>query len=395
VLGEILGACQGIKILISSRVRLRITGERELPLGPLALENHSGDALTLGDAVQLFVERAQAVKPEFAVDSANLPAVAEIVRRLDGLPLAIELAAVRVRALTPGFLLQRMEPRLPLLTGGSRDLPARQQTMRDAIAWSYGLLQPQEQTPFCQLAVFAGGFTLRAAQTIRAGEEDTSDILERLAILIDHSLVNPVSASRYRFLETVREFAWERLVESGHAQGVQRKHADYFLDLAMSSTLNSGVQAPAALLDRLEAEHANLRVAFAWLLDHDIEHALRLATAVRSYWRIRGRSGEGASVLERALPGRPSSSPKQSSARTLSATTGGSAISSRTSPGSSPARGLQARRLACCEPPRRSAKPTISEERDWAMPATSKLSRRRAHVTAKHSTTPCSMRGVI
>ena len=172
---DLLDACPGVTLLITSRIRLRVSGEREFPVAPLPLEHlDHGRGRRGSGAVRLFIERAQAIRPDFSLTAETLPAVAEIVRRVDGLPLAIELAAARIKALPPAALLQRLEQRLPLLSGGARDLPLRQQTMRDTIGWSYDLLDDAEQALFRRLAVFVGGFTLDAAEAIGVGATDAS-----------------------------------------------------------------------------------------------------------------------------------------------------------------------------------------------------------------------------
>jgi non-specific serine/threonine protein kinase len=256
--------------------------------------------------VQLFITRAQAVVPDFALTEGNAATVAAICRRLDGLPLGIELAAARVKVLSPSALLARLDHRLPLLTGGARDLPARQHTMRDAIAWSYELLRLEEQRFFRRLAVFVGGFTLEAAETVASGADITNDILDVVASLVEQSLLRevdgPGNEPRYLMLETVREFGLEQLVAAGEDATTRDRHAAWCLALAG--------QAPDALspivrpdvFDRLEAEHPNLRAALAWL-DRSGRAAdmLRLADALAWFWYLGGHYREGLDWLERAL----------------------------------------------------------------------------------------------
>ncbi|HEX6736763.1 MAG TPA: LuxR C-terminal-related transcriptional regulator, partial [Vicinamibacteria bacterium] len=277
----------------------------------------------------LFVERARAANPTFALIDANAPTVAEICLRLDGLPLAIELAAARSKLLPPAALLARMGPRLPLLTGGPRDAPARQRTMRDAIAWSYELLTPEQQTLFRRLAVFAGGFSLEGAEAIvgvalsevdleaGAGEglfyrrplppAPPATVLEDLAALVDHSLVQRVNdpaeqEPRYRMLETVREFALERLVKSGEAGEVRRRHLAHLVGLAEQLAEQILLPAGERVLRRLDAEHDNVRAALAWAeTSEEAELGPRLARAMINYWRARGLLREGRDWLERAL----------------------------------------------------------------------------------------------
>ena len=224
----LLGACAGLTVLVTSRVRLRVSGEREYVVPPLGLPEHDEHArvedVVGSEAVALFVARAQAIKSDFVLTPENAATVAAICRRLDGLSLAIELAAARVKVLPPHALFARLERRLPLLTGGSRDLPARQRTMSDTIAWSYDLLSPEEQVLFRCLAVFVGGCTLEAAEAV--GDDDRRlDILEGVASLVDKSLLRqtggPSGEPRYLMLETVREFGLERLEQSGVASAVR------------------------------------------------------------------------------------------------------------------------------------------------------------------------------
>src|SRR5829696_2791158 len=243
---ELLDACPEVKLLITSRIGLRLSGEREFPVAPLPLSTSTTveDAGVSG-AVRLFIERARAIRPDFNLTAETLPAVADIVNRVDGLPLAIELAAARVKVLPPAALLKRLELRLPLLSGGARDLPLRQQTMRDTIGWSYDLLNDAEQALFRRLAVFVGGFTLAAAEAIGSGATVASggrqpstpfDAVEGITSLIDHSLLRQSAASgdepRYTMLETVREYALERLDASDEGDVIHRQHAAFFVALA-------------------------------------------------------------------------------------------------------------------------------------------------------------------
>ena len=238
-LRDLLDTCSEVMLLITSRIGLRLSGEREFPVAPLPLSTSTSveDAGVSG-AVRLFTERAQAIRPDFSLSAETLPAVAEIVSRVDGLPLAIELAAARVKVLPPAALLQRLEQRLPLLSGGARDLPLRQQTMRDTIGWSYDLLNDAEQALFRRLAVFVGGFTLDAAEAIGYDAADASggrqpytpfDAVEGVTSLIDHSLLRQSARSgdepRYTMLETVREYARDLLDASDEGVVIHRRHA--------------------------------------------------------------------------------------------------------------------------------------------------------------------------
>ena len=311
LVADLLAACPGPTVLVTSRERLRLVGEREHPVPPLGLPNAGElapvEALAGSEAVRLFVQRAQAVMPEFALAGGNAATVADICRRLDGLPLAIELAAARLRHLPPQALLARLEKRLPLLMGGARDQPARLRTMRDATAWSYGLLDDVERALFRRLAVFVGGFAPAAAAAV-CGATDEIGLLEGIGSLVDKSLVRqeegPGGEPRYRMLETIREYGLERLEAGGKAEPARRAHAAYFLALAerAAPTAQTPAEQSAAWLDRLDRDHDNLRVALAWFHDAgDAEGALRLAGALSFYWYYRGHLAEGRRALERAL----------------------------------------------------------------------------------------------
>ena len=314
---ELLAACPGLSILVTSRMRLRLTAEREHTVPPLSLpgpevepSRSRGDVATIlarSEAVRLFVERAQAVQEDFALTDANAAAVAAICRHLDGLPLAIELAAARVKVLPPPALLTRLERRLPLLTGGGRDLPARQRTMRDAIAWSYDLLSEDEQRLFRRLAVFVGGFTLQAAEAVCPVEGESSPgVLEGIAALVDNSLLRredgPRGEPRYQMLETAREFALEHLAATGEAEELGRRHAHFFVDLAECvGPVVDGADQRAAVAS-LDADEANLRAAIGWTIAHEQRAlALRITWALWSYWFTRGRFREGTAWTEQAL----------------------------------------------------------------------------------------------
>ena len=262
-------------VIVTSRGALRISGEHQYPVPALSLPASGGEQ-TLEEvgataAVALFVERAHMAQPGFALTEANAPAVIEICHRLDGLPLAIELAAARTPVLPPAALLARMERRLPLLTGGPRDLPERLQTMRAAIAWSYELLTPEEQVAYRRLAVFDGGFTLEAAEQVMSLGGEGMDVrpadhLDLIAALVERGLLwqaeQPDGDARFGMLETVREFGLEQLETSGEEEDVRRAHAAYFLTLA--EALASGGQILFGLLDRVERELPNFRVTLAW-----------------------------------------------------------------------------------------------------------------------------------
>jgi predicted ATPase len=259
--------------------------------------------------VELFVERAQAVRPDFALTNANSAAVAAICRRLDGLPLAIELAAARVRIFPPLALLARLEASgvLPLLTGGARDMPARQQTIRATLDWSYQLLAPAEQALLARLGVFVGGFTLEAAEAVA-----DEGALTGLDALVEHSLVRVISETggepRFGMLETVREYALEQLTVSGEAGGLRDAHADYYLALAEQAEPHLTSADQEGWLQRLVAEHDNLRAALQWSLTCGAAlQALRLSGALWRFWRVRGHHTEGRRWLEAALAVPPAS----------------------------------------------------------------------------------------
>ncbi|HUG14430.1 MAG TPA: NB-ARC domain-containing protein, partial [Thermomicrobiales bacterium] len=242
LVADLLRACPSLTALVTSRVSLKVSGEQELIVQPLALPNPDSPASTEQlleyEAIALFEQRARESRIDFEITADNGQTVAEICRRLDGLPLAIELAAARVKLLPPSSLLGRLDRRLPLLTGGSRDLPARQQTMRDTIAWSYDLLDAAEQRLFRQLSVFTGGWTLEAAEAICQVDADGPDVLDGLASLADKSLLrraapsDQLNAGRFGLLETVREYGLEKLDQSTEATLIHDRHAMYFAALA-------------------------------------------------------------------------------------------------------------------------------------------------------------------
>jgi len=306
---ELIAATSQVSILATSRAPLHLRGEREylvlpLPLPPADFPLTAVDASRF-DAVQLFVERARAIKPGFSLGDDDAAAVGEIVCRLDGLPLAIELAAARIRLFTPRAMLARLEKRLPPLTGGARDLPARQRALRATIAWSFDLLHPDEQVLFRRLSIFAGGFTLDGAELV-ADLAHGLDVVPGLERLVEHSLVQSVARMpdqpRFRMLETIREFGQERLDEAGERSSVGGSFAHSVLDLAEEAEIALGGSEPEAWLDRIEVEHDNVRAALNWAIDlPEGELALRLTAAMSTFWEIRGYYAEGRSWLERVL----------------------------------------------------------------------------------------------
>jgi len=310
LVAELLAACPRLKVLATSRMALHLTGEHEFPVPPLALPPRkpppSFETLSQYAAVQLFIERAEAVKPDFVVTSENAPAVAEICARLDGLPLALELAAARIKLLSPQAMLSRLENRLNLLTGGARDLMARQQTLRSAIAWSYDLLGDGEKRLFERLSIFVGGCTLEAAAAVCGQDGDLEiDILDGVTSLADKSLLRQAGGMenepRFVMLETIREFGQERLLAVGETAEVWRRHAQYYVTLAQAAEQELARDHQGAWLEQLETEHDNLRSAIAWLLDNDPAEALHLVGAVWRFWDLRGHVSEGRRWLEAAI----------------------------------------------------------------------------------------------
>jgi non-specific serine/threonine protein kinase len=297
-LADLLNACRGLKMLVTSRVVLRVSDEHDVPVDPLLVP----------EAVQLFAARARAASPAFSLTADNATAVAAICARLDGLPLAIELAAARVPALSPAALLARLEYALPLLTGGARDHPARLRTMRDAIAWSHDLLDDTEQTLFRRLAVFVGGFRLDAAE-VMGGQGDgemSPSVLDGIWSLVEKSLVklvdDPVASEpRYQVLETVREFGLERLAASGEERAVRAAHARYYLGLTEEAEPELTGPLQVVWFDRLETDHANLRSALGWAIAHDEETGLRMAGALVRFWDHHSHVSEGRRWFDAAL----------------------------------------------------------------------------------------------
>jgi predicted ATPase/class 3 adenylate cyclase len=308
----LLSAVAGIRFLVTSRGPLRIQGEQEFPVPPLDLPNPAQlpfpEDVTRFEALALFVERATAIDPHFALNKENTPAVVEICRRLDGLPLAIELAASRLRLLSPAAILERLDRALPLLAGGSRGLPDRQRTLRGAIGWSYDLLSPPIAAQFRRLCVFAGGFTIAAAEAVCDPDHELGlATLDGLDALLDASLVRrrstmAGSGDRFDTLQTVREYGLERLVEQDQASAVRRRHAVYFLDLA--ETAVPGLRGPDLQLHMrlLHLEHDNLRAALTWALETDQgEVALRLVSALWRFWQLHGDLTAGRRWVDQAL----------------------------------------------------------------------------------------------
>ena len=358
-LAELIVTCPRLKVVVTSRELLRLSLEYDLPVPPLALPDGAAtpEQLANNDAIRLFVARAQEVRPNFALTNETAPVVGEICRRLDGLPLALELAAARIRLLPPKALLARLERRLPMLTDGPRDLPARQRTLRDTIGWSYGLLSTEERQLFRLLGVFVGGCTLDAIEAVigNAGLgrdvstairveggrpsgvqpnllEPSSDPLDLISSLVDKSLVRQslnADEPRFSLLETIREFALEQLEAEGEAAEARRRHVDYFLDLVETADpmLISANQVP--WLDRLEAEIGNLTAALVWSreargLDTTTASGvpaglagLRIAGGLHWFWWLGGHVTEGRRWLEESLSYAPDQSGLAARSRAL------------------------------------------------------------------------------
>ena len=291
-------------MLVTSREALRITGEKELPLAPLALPRPSDppEDIAASSAVELFVARAQDVRPDFTLTPADASIVAEVCRRLDGLPLAIELAAARVKVLSLPALNERLEQGLKVLTSGRRDASERQRTLRGAIAWSYDLLSEDEQTLFRRLAVFAGGWSLEAAEQVcDQGDLDT-EVLDGLASLVDKSLVRTDEhRERFSMLETIREFAADQLKESGEGDEAKRAQAEFFRALAEEAEPHFFGKGQDEWLERLEREIANLRTALNNLSANAPDRLLRMTIALRHFWRFHGHLTESHRRLDDAL----------------------------------------------------------------------------------------------
>ena len=323
VVGLLRGSA-GVQVLVTSRTPLHVRGEQQYPVCPLALPElqHVPVVAEVAAvaAVQLFVQRAREVQPTFALTQTNATAVAAICRRLDGLPLALELAAAWVKLLAPTALLARLDQALPMLVGGARDLPARQQTLHTTVAWSYDLLPADEQALFRRLAVFVGGWTIEAAQAVGSGtdvERPVEAVLGLLASLVDKSLViavqgavvlgdEEVNEPRFTMLETIRAYALERLAEQAEAEAIRQRHAAFFLALAEAAAGAATSEHVIAWYQRLELEQGNLRAALGWLLERDRGNlALRLAGSLGDFWAARGNLSEGRRWLEASLAAVP------------------------------------------------------------------------------------------
>ncbi len=334
---HLLARAPELKVLATSRSLLRLSWERSFLVPPMSLPQSSGrldpEGLSQSEAARLFVERARAVAPGLQLDAHNARAVAEICRRLDGLPLAIELAAARSATLTPTAMLGKLTDRLGLLRSGPRDLPARQQTMRAAIDWSYRLLSEGEQRLLRRLAVFAGGWTLEAAEAV-CGAGGDQDVLGGTESLLDQSLIQPEEGvggePRFGMLETVREYALERLGESGEWDELRKRHAEYYLELAERAARELSSRRRALWLGRLEQEQDNLRAVLSRSLEaSDAETPARLGRSLRWFWWVSGYASEARRWMETILRSGCGLSPEARAAATFVA---GMAAYSQTDP---------------------------------------------------------------
>jgi len=323
---ELLAMGPNLKIMVTSRAALHVYGEHEFPVPPLALPDSRSiptvEVLSQYPAVALFLQRAVAAKPDFTLNRENAFAVTEICARLDGLPLAIELAAARVKVLSPSSMLTRLASRLHLLTGGARDLPQRQQTLRAAMDWSYDLLSAAEQKLFRRLSVFAGGCNLEGVEAVCDTKCDLDlDLLDGMASMVDKSLVQQVEQargeSRFVMLETIREYAVEKLEASGEEALTKRAHAAYCLVLAEEATEQSGAEG-AEWLERFAFEHDNFRAGLEWLTETgDAEWGLRLGAALFRFWEMREYLAEGRDSLGKLLKLAGAAGPTKARARAL------------------------------------------------------------------------------
>ena len=314
VVPKLLAAGPAVRILVTSRTALRLSGEQQYPVPPLELPrpsaSASAEALSGYEAIELFVQRARSALPGFELTRENATAVTEICRRLDGLPLAIELAAARTRIMSPGEISHRLDAGLSFLTSRDRDLPERQRTLRNAIGWSYDLLDETLQGFFRRLGVFAGSFGFEAAEEVTLVAEAEDDALEGLELLLDNSLLRRISTddarTRFRMLQTIREFALDRLERSGEGASTRESHARWYLRYVeeAASRFTAGPEA----LDEMDHEHDNVRAVLRWSIDAGhADVAMRVGSAMWRYWQLRGHLAEGRRWLTEilALPAEP------------------------------------------------------------------------------------------
>ena len=311
VVGQLIARCPSLTVLVTSREVLRLAGEHEYPVQPLGMPDPTRpldiDLMAESESIALFVERAREVRPDFRLNADNAGAVASIVARLDGLPLAIELAAARVRILAPAALSARLEQSFGIIAGGARDLPERQQTLRGAIAWSYDLLEPAEQAFFRRLAVFAGGWALDAVTPVCDPDGDLMiDVLDGLESLVEKSLIRQVDGAgdepRFRMLQTIREFGLEQLDAAGETTALRDRHLEVYAELARLAEPEIVGKDTRRWLDRLASEHDNIRSALRWALEADhVETGLVMAGRLWRFWHQRGHLGEGLAMATALL----------------------------------------------------------------------------------------------
>jgi len=307
-IGELLARCAGVRVLVTSRAPLYLRGEQIVDVEPLALPmpgiEPSVEDVDQYGALTLFIDRARSVKPRFAASSANIAVINAVCQRLDGLPLAIELAAARMRVLTPEQLLALLDRRVLLLTGGARDLPVRHQTLRNTIAWSNDLLTADERRTFRWLSVFAGSWTLESAAAVTDDSEMV--VLDRVGVLLDHSLVRRSDwtdpEARFEMLAVIREFGLEQLALDVEVDDVCQRHAAYFMTFVEQQGFDRIVTDEALRLARVDSVYDNVRTALRWFVDwHQSDMALRLCVALRQFWMVRGYLSEGSRWLDAAL----------------------------------------------------------------------------------------------
>lgn len=314
-IADLLAACPGLKVLVTSRALLRLSGERAVDVNPLALPDllalPTVEELEQIDSVHLFVTHVQRVRTGFELTTPNARDVAAICTWLDGLPLAIELAAARVRILSPAALLARLEQRLLVLTSGPRDVPDRQQTMRAAIGWSHDLLSPEAQRLFRQVSVFVGGWTLDAVEAVY---DQPADVLDGLSALVDHSLVRQVEQAdgspRYMMLETIREYGLEQLTELDDSDGVRRRHAEYFMRTFEQAEVGLFGPDAAVWVERSKIEAGNLRGMLSWAIEYDADMALSLIQSIGTCWETLGYYSEARRWCDLALASTLPASPQ-------------------------------------------------------------------------------------
>jgi predicted ATPase/DNA-binding CsgD family transcriptional regulator len=310
LLDAILRTCPGITVLATSREALRVSGETIWRVAPLAVPDPAApidlEELAGSEAVGLFLDRAKSAAPGFEISMENAPPIAELCRRLDGIPLAIELAAARASIMSPEQMLSRLEDRFGLLTGGARTAPTRHRSLLAALAWSEDLLSENESVLFRRLAVFVGSFSLEAAEQVCSlNDLDTGQVADLLASLVDKSLLVPVDPLagpiRFRLLETIREYGWKGLQQSGDVDRLSRRHCQFFVSLAEEAFARIRTAEQYVWRNRVAEELSNIRSAFYWALDHEQQAALRLVWALNDFWVIHGMFLEGESWFDRAL----------------------------------------------------------------------------------------------